>query len=504
MNYTQYSFYIILYILIFSTFSCRKDPSPPATQRTEENSCYYFSDLTNLLSSNSKVSSAHISEKTFFISMENHFLFKDGNKSFSCKVECDDSNLNRIYESLFAKNIMQNMNLRRKFSPIFAKIFRSMKKTMGKSVFQNSIHKWAIHDDTDIVFPSLQRQKLYSLPTVQFPSKELAIKYAIGLQVDNNGMRNPLPNNSLQLDYLLYNAKGSDGIGFQGSHEKFKKERDYFFYSLGRRMRGYRGNRVPENKTLYYGIVKFNLPELKALANSVPWRNWGRDSCVTEASGNSYTKSVAELQIPLACGISGTTNVALWSVFAFGTELNEYEMRLFLLSTWSTLSVDTGHFLQEVLTAAKIVAIYLRGLIEYPDPEYAYFKTHIPIKTLESLEKVVKKIKPLSESNEAVDVADWNTIHDKIYNLSSPGAARKYEALAKDKKSFEQDENEKMARREIEYYFDHYDIVKATGAQFGKYYDSFFRKIHNKSFKKARKLSQYELKSYFNRSCLKQ
>lgn len=455
----KYGNHIIIFIFILFVYSCNKNnqncdliSSPEiVSDNKETSSCYYSSYLTRMLNRTHLNLNPHplnLSEETLFSSMENHmFLIPKTLKASeilaTCENTCNDVSLNRIYESLLALKIKQNEEISKKISIIFGKIFHSMKNIIGESDFKESIHRWSRLKDSDITFPSLQRQELFIQPTKQLLTKERAMKYAINcLDKDNN----PTPNTALQLDFLLYHAKGNDNKGLQGSVEKFKTERDYFFNALVRRMRGFRGNKLPANKTSYYGIVKFDIPELRAKDNSIPWRNWSRDSCINEPQSNFYTKSISKLQIPLACGISGTTNLALWSLFAFGTDLDENEMRLFLLSVWSTLSIDTGHALQEVLTASKLTAIYLRGLIKYPDPDYEYFRNRISTKTLESLERTTQLIRPLGDTNDEPKVtANWKTIHHKIYDLdrSVSPFTRKYDEPFCEYKSSEVNEFEK-------------------------------------------------------------
>lgn len=305
------------------------------------------------------------------------------------------------------------------------------------------------------------------------------------------------------MDYLLFHSKGIDKIEqTQLTHEYFT-ERDYYFNSIGKRMRGYRKNRNPKKRTLYYGISIYDIPELKAPKKSVPWRNWGRDSCIVEQNKNFYGKSVYQLSIPLRCSVSGTTNLALWPIYTYGLKLNEDDLKYFILAVWATLSLDTGHTLQEVLSSVKISAIYLKELIKYNDKNYINIKNSMPKNTLRNMVKVVQNIRPLGNSDETVDRNRMMKIRNKIYAYNSSNS-RMYTEIFNENPDYEKDKKEMKDRSDLEYYFNNYDLLKSNRSKFGAYYDGFFRKISDDNFIEIRKKSQEQLKKYFKRDCLQQ
>ncbi|APJ03710.1 hypothetical protein [Silvanigrella aquatica] len=497
-----------IYSFIILMCSCQKsdevcDANIPSylTKSVENSTCYYSSNMSKILNENKQNSSQASNEEKFFQTIENHLFFNEisaGNES--CKNVCTDESINRIYESLIALKVNQNKELSKKFSDIFKKIFTSMKNILGKHDFDASVESWANLNDSKITFPSLQRQQYFPHATSALPTKQIAYKYAIGLSQDNFNNKNPLPDPALQLDYFLFNAKANDNIGLEKNLPLFKKEREYYYNALLRRFRGFRDSKTPSNKTLYYGISKFDISELKAKDKSVSWQNWSRDSCVLEPLGTTYGQTVAKFKMPFACGISGTTNLIIWSLIAFGTDLNEEEMRLFLLSIWSTLSVDTGHSLQEVLTATKLNAIYLRGIIENKNDNYEYFRKKISIKTLESIEKVTQSIRPLSDVTlQSSKLNNMTDINKRIYNIFN--GDRYYSVISCDPFSINLTDKEKQSIKELEYYFNQYDDNNSGNAFFGRYYDSFFRYLHHKDFEITRISAQNEFKSFFKKNC---
>ncbi|BBH53593.1 hypothetical protein [Fluviispira sanaruensis] len=83
----------------------------------EKNSCNYFSYLKNFSTNKTSVNNLPISEEIFFINMENHAPIEaiiNNQNSDACSEVCYDVNLNAIYESLIAKNIIENIELNKK------------------------------------------------------------------------------------------------------------------------------------------------------------------------------------------------------------------------------------------------------------------------------------------------------------------------------------------------------------------------------------------------------
>ncbi len=471
------------------SFAENEDAGGNGSLMSKPESCYYNTYLNKMFSNSSEYNSDYIPQEYFFKIMRNHeFTIKrSGSVPYrpmdssldSCKTKCDDLNLNKIYESLIALNIVKYPALNEKMSKINLKIINAMKKELGDK-FESSISFWINNiQDNKISYSSLQRQLAYpndELP--EFVNRYETIKYIIGLPIYVNGKTiiNKSPNVGLQFDYILSNSKLIDGVGFVTNNASlFLHERDYFFNAFGRRLRGYRVNSKNKTKTLYYGIYPFETPELKASDLSIPWVNQ-RDNCYIEMNGSLYNRSVAELKIPLVCGISGSTNLAFSPIFAYSVNLSEDELRHYILLIWSIFSNDTGHSLQEVLTSAKLISIYYSEIMENESESFKKLQSFLPKETIQNLSRVTKKIRPLGNTIKRVKNERWYEIREKIYafNKVDPNH-RFYDTLGpkNDQKRRNLSSTEKSRRSEIEDFFNHYEEVKNDNidSKFGKYDD---------------------------------
>lgn len=512
----------------------KKQPNNNLNKNQPENSCVYFRYLNEVqnidTSSSSPSTSKYISAEDFFKLMENHEfnILKNGivkNDPASCSQQCNDLNLNKIYESLIAYEILNSPELNKDLSKVTNKIMEAMKTELGNITFESSVKYWSKYiKDNKISYPSLQRKLV--LDEYKYPVMNLSVtdklKYIIGLPITNNGKNylNSIPNVGLAFDFIATNAKKHDKKidldGHKGTISSIKegpfyiKERDYFFNSIGRRLRGYRGNLPSSQQTLtdQFGISPLDVSELKAPKNGIKWTDQ-RTHCLTEPNSNLYSTSISKLQIPLVCGISGSTNIAATAIFVYKVDLNEDEMRKFILLTWAVLSYDTGHSLQEVLTSAKLTSIYFTGVSKSTNSLYHDFKSIINTKSLVSLQKVTKLVSPLTEIDKTVpvDLKKWEDIENKVFGSDPKDGQKHYYneiASSEEQKSFEQTQEEKAIRADLEYYFSRYDKVKIIkyDTVFGKYYVSFFSQMKNPNFNKARKEAQRKLvEGYFNKSC---
>nr|BFD31795.1 hypothetical protein GTC16762_14130 [Pigmentibacter ruber] len=478
------------------------------------NNCNYSNYLNNY--NDTRLSKYFISEEKFFEAMENHKtdLFTSNQidnfntiTKVKCENKCNDLNLNKIYESMVALSVKKNLILNSYFSEINQKIIKKMQLVMNDK-FDQSIDNWINLKDEDIAFPSLQRQNFYivrELPEVA--SKNEKMRYIIGLpvKIDNITYTNPNPNSSLQFDYIIKNSYRGEGIGLINSAAKFEKEREYSFKGFIVPVRGFRRT-FKDVKTLQYGISNLDVEELKAPAGSVGWRNQ-RSRCSIESNVTLYGKSIASRNIPIICGISGSTNLALTSLFAYNVDLNERDLLLYLLQTWSIFSGDSGHSLQEVISTAKLVSIYYNSLLKQSDIDYQDLINSFPLLTIKNLEKVTKKIRPLADTKLKVDKAKWDTIESYIFAFNPLSTSSPKERLViavdykKEKKYADLTIKEKQERKDFEYFFNNYDSINFNNAEFGTYYDGFFKNIDELSFKISRIEAQNYFKNYFIRSC---
>lgn len=292
--------------------------------------------------------------------------------------KCTNTNLGAIYESFLAKYIVESDSLDTEISPIYQKLFDGMK---ASSVFDPSVDKW------------LEKYKkgLIALPvsdTPQMTPDERVEELKTGKKA------------LLKFDFVLFHSRY--GLGIPPFYSEFRNK--LFEY----RMSAVRGPRTDNKTTLkrnQYGIVKFDVPALEK-PEIAPWLHWGRDAC---GMGDSvYRKSAEKLHIPLACGVSGSTNFPIWSLLAYQTELDEKEALLYVLSVWAGLCADGGHSLQEVLSAVKVIADYLKE----GDPKL----TPIPRQTVASLISITDGIS--IDGKQPGEFGKYTKFLDKI---TSPG-----------------------------------------------------------------------------------
>lgn len=493
-----------------SVSSIQKRVSLSNFKQTDTLSCRY-SQLLNQVRNGSM-------PDEIFRTIENHEY--DGlpklKEEKQCKTQCSDLNINSIYESLLAKNLISSTQFNESAAKVMNKILHSMqtrltpqdaskpdsektadtskldhvKKLSVKDAFTYSTDSWIGADKPE--FPAIQLRNAIEKNRQKFPSKSLYLRHALGFNssgdIDLNAPSNPV----FQFDYLIYNAKNKDYLGIP---KRYKLRRDDFFRSYLRKIRGYREDKPLAERVEYrtqYGISAVNVPQLEAPRGSEPWWHWGRDICINYPNTSQYAKSTQRQQIPVACGISGTTNIALWSVFASSAALSVDEVRTFLLLTWSVLSIDGGHSLQEVLTASKLIADYLSLFNSKND-----LSSQISSVTLSSLETVTADIVAIDYKLSKRDPQLIQRIGSDILQ------GRKSSYFAKDwiPDSIEVPQSEMLLRREVEYYFSHAGKIKKD-AKFGQYFDSFFHGISPDIFKPVRKKSQDELMQYHASSCL--
>ncbi len=499
-----------------------------------ENSCIYSTYLNKIqnidTNSSSPSTSKYVAAEKFFKLMEDHefnITKNTGDKvnPISCTDQCSDLNLNKIYESLIAYEIITNTEMNQELSKVTNKIMQAMKAKLGNSTFESSVKFWSekIKDDK-ISYPSFQRKLVldeFTFPVVGL-DKTSKLKYLIGLPIVKDGKNyiNPAPNVGLAFDFLATNAKKHDKKkdidGYKGTISSIKEgetyivERDYYFNAIGRRLRGYRGNlpSMQQTTTDQFGISPIEVAQLKAPKNSIKWTDQ-RTHCLTEPKANLYSNSIDSLQIPLACGISGSTNIAITPIFVYNVNFDEDEMRKYLLLTWAVLSYDTGHSLQEVLTSPKLTSIYFTGVSKSSNPLFHEFKPLVSIKALDSLQRATKLVSPLTEIDRTVlpDLKKWDDIENKIFGTNPKNPTMHFYneiESSEEKKSFQQTPDDKEIRSELEYYFSRYDQVKIVkyNSVFGKYNASFFSQLKSPIFEKVRKAAQKKLvEGYFNLAC---
>jgi hypothetical protein len=423
-----------------------------ASPRKEVGNCSHFDHLSTIKGE----TNAGIIEE-LWNRIENHDSEFKPYHSHKCDASCNDLSINSIYESLLVKNIIGNPDLNDRISKIYKKLFASFsQKNKG---FEDVVKVW-----TNVQDPA---NKVKTLPVAQKQLLSSEQRFS-ELMIKNN----PL----MQFDFLLHNARWAEKTG---TEKVMKEKRDRFFRKILNPLRGPRNDLFTGRYNKQLGISKIDLPELE-IENGVPWKHWGRDICFVPPHGSMYAQAAISKNIPVVCGISGTTNLALWSVFSSKIDLSSEELRLLLLSIWSSLCADGGHSLQEVLATAKVNAIYLKEQFKI-DSE---LRGLISEKTLDNLIEVTQEMNALGgPAHEHQPKIKFDELWNKLSKTQS----------------IEQPE-EAQLRKEMEHYFNQYGL---NADNFGRYHDVFFKKLDLAAFKEAREKSRQELVSYFENSCQK-
>ncbi len=283
--------------------------------------------------------------------------------SMNCSESCESTKLNAVYESFLANNIviMEQNNEGKNIKEIFEKIFKKIEDKIGQDNFIKLKKNW-INQENVTRFPSAQKQNIKS-----------------------EDLKNELINKNkilLMMDFFieLYGLKRNKY--FENVFDSLFIEQNICYDSMFAKARGKKTNlKLKGKESNQLGISTLIVPAL-VLKDSGAWVHSGVNTFI-DGQETAYSKRVSKQHIPLVCGVSGTTNIAIWSLFSLRVELSAQELRFFILSLWSTLCSDGGHSLQEVLSATKIVSKYVRK---------NKLESLLPQKTLNSLFEISKDL----------------------------------------------------------------------------------------------------------------
>ncbi len=302
------------------------------------------------------------------------------------REQCKSETLNAIYESLLAKNIIELERNREPNERIFNKILTALKEIEEPVAKQkkNRIPFFNLLFPTkssplEITHALIQKKRWINDPKFRtYPSsgKSKKTQEELNEVLNNHGNQEVL----LLMDYFMTTYGISRKIEDGREKELSNAQRDC--YSFIQKARGtkdlFEGKELEEiQKTNIAGIAK-NLTISALEIDAENWRHSGKE--IKKLEESIYKINANKLQIPIICGISGSTNIFLWKLFSLDIKFDEQELRKFLLYIWATLCVDGGHSLQEVLSSAKIISEYLKN-----HPEIL---KHIPEQTLKSLNKI--------------------------------------------------------------------------------------------------------------------
>ena len=268
----------------------------------------------------------------------------DVQSSVSQKEKCSDESIYRVHESLFTLFLSQNEEFSDEVFGIYRRILEAMRQDprlqATESNTQSSLENWDANRNPDLTLQFTQKHTHNaSLLPKLFPA--------------------PVPEErgsfTLAIDYILFNAKSHD---HRGPPPNLKRIRDGFHNSVHIPLKGSRRNRDNSARRSQAGIVNFDLPILN-IPNAQPWKKWGRDVCTFSTDNSEFNLTSRKLNIPIVCGLSGTTTMILWSILNSGVTLNANDLRLIILSIWIALNFDGGHSLQEILSAIRLSSDFI-------------------------------------------------------------------------------------------------------------------------------------------------
>jgi hypothetical protein len=291
-------------------------------------------------------------------------------KNNTCSKTCHSSNLNSIYESFLAKSILdsEKQNGGKNIKKVYDKIFEKLNAKFGKLEIDTELN-WV----TNLIntYPSNQKHSRAHTEVWKRLQQRDDILIVMDFFMSGYGFQRP---------YMAPTTQLKNGIWLDGSLRDVQN--DCYLGDINK-SRGNKLPRLPSPINNQTGIVKnLDIPELAFNAADKAWEHSGR-GVKLEKGSSDYIDNAKNLQIPLVCGVSGTTNILLWSLLSLGVELNPKELRLFLLTTWAYLCADGGHSLQEVLSAAKIIAKYIAK---------NDVTNHLPKTMLDSINAVTKDL----------------------------------------------------------------------------------------------------------------
>lgn len=357
--------------------------------------------------------------------IENHLNEKAESQGSKCDVDCDNVFMQELYESYLVKYMLQDENLQTKLISIYKKIYDAMRNKLGDSTYKEVIKKWEEQNPGgEGLFNVNQRFRNWS-------DNNRMIRFSNGNRVNPyvlrqlTGVSDFDPTTILLSSDFLKKLSSSVPVEFAGM-------RDYMFNNILKRARGYRTNsknRIQPGtkkkdkilvKEKQIGITDFDLDDLilqkNTYYNPQPFVHPGRSQCNTVPLQGMYEHEAERLNIPIKCGISGSTNFWIWTALYSGVNLSLEETRLFLLSAFIVLNADGGHSLMEVLSSATMSSIFWKDYLTV-SKDRMLEKYIIGSNFARNMYEITKNINPLGKR--AILTIDKSKVAEDMFNSRS-------------------------------------------------------------------------------------
>ncbi len=375
-----------------AALSCDVIPSQSVTTLSFDNKIQAGSKIDSKCSVSTylgMITKGGLDNKQLWMMIENHDIqrphfLEQVSRNGSCHDNCQSKDLNAIYESLLAKNIIALEQDNKGSSPateIFEKIIRPLSdKERSESNQYAAKSTWSHSDFTQFPVLGIEAKNKYS--THLLDNRPAKNKEIIKSPIGNHNIEY-FHNIPLFMDFFI-NTYGHNRKPETKREIDIQQKQNHCYDEAIDKTRGKKVNEnLQPEKSNQIGIAShLDIPQLAS--HIPPWAHSGKRKRL-DPTETDYNRNVTQLNIPLVCGVSGTTNLALWGLFSLNVELNELDLRRFLLYVWATLCADGGHSLQEVLSSATIIANYIKknGLAD---------TLALPKTTLKSLELITKDL----------------------------------------------------------------------------------------------------------------
>jgi hypothetical protein len=370
--------------------------------------------LTNNCSYMSALQMSSSSEKQLII--EKHIITPS---TIKCDNECDNIFIQQLYESYLILLSLKDFHITSDILEIYRKVIDAFKTKVlnGESArsvgnnWEKLVQKWEAHK---ILYPVNQKERDWTSYKKPHILRDLA-----GIEHDPTAVL-------ISGDFIKF-------LQFSLPAEFLSSRNDEFYRRIVHRVRGFRTNnknRFKESTSLQkllqfpgeykkesqVGITNFNFPDLKLpprYYDTKPWMHPGRSKCDTHVLQGMYQHSVKDMDIPLVCNLSGSTNYWIWTALFSGVNMTVDEVRLYVFSAFLTMGADGGHSLMEVLSSATLSAIYLKHYDTYSKDKYLskFIKAS---NFVENLYEATKDINPIG--NKDVIKINYAYIANQIYN----------------------------------------------------------------------------------------
>jgi hypothetical protein len=354
--------------------------------------------------------------------IENH-LNKTSSSTSGCDIDCDNVFIEELYESYLVKFMLEDEKLQSKLIDIYKKIYEGMRKKLGEDVYRDVIQYWEEQNPGDAgIFNVNQRFRNWT-------NNKQMLKFSNGNSVNPFMIRQLTGVSDFDPTTLLLSADFLKKLT-SALPQDFSEMRDYMFNNILKRARGYRTNSknriVPGSnkkdkillKERQIGITDFDLDDLilqprNSYYKPIPFVHPGRSQCATVPLQGMYEHEAERLNIPIKCGISGSTNFWIWTALFSGVNLTLEETRLFLLSAFIVLNADGGHSMMEVLSSATMSSIFWKDYLRL-SKDRTLEKYIVGSNFAKNMYEITKGINPLGKR--AVLTIDRDQVGNDMFN----------------------------------------------------------------------------------------